>query len=128
MSFIPKDLIKLINKYKKDNEFRVAYYSEDAGGEISALVIVKRGLSNGLERDFHQYGRTIQEEYLYKNDKLNGLHRGFYESGQVRNEVNYINDKKEGIDRWFFRSGRIMEDDYYVNNKKEGTHNYWDLG
>jgi antitoxin component YwqK of YwqJK toxin-antitoxin module len=46
----------------------------------------------------------MNREENYKSNKLNGLSRIYYDSGQIQEEATYVNDEKSGL----VRIGRIL--------------------
>lgn len=60
------------------------------------------------------------EGAYFKNEKLEGNARGFYDSGKLMRTLTYENGKKEGIYGFFYESGKLKEEGTYKNDKKEG--------
>lgn len=46
-----------------------------------------------------------------------GLHRSWYDSGQLLEEFYHINGNFEGLYREYFENGSIKNEYYYINNK-----------
>jgi antitoxin component YwqK of YwqJK toxin-antitoxin module len=46
-----------------------------------------------------------------------GLHRSWYDSGQLQEEFYQINGNFEGLYREYFENGSIKNEYYYINNK-----------
>ena len=58
----------------------------------------------------------METEINYKNDKVEGISKSYYESGQLDEEVNFKNEKREGIAKRYYESGGIE----YIETYKDG--------
>ena len=63
---------------------------------------------NGLNEIYYNYGRgAIKGIFFLKNGKMEGIGKEYYESGQLKNEVNWSNGKLEGVCKIYFESGQL---------------------
>ena len=58
----------------------------------------------------------MYNECTYKDGKLDGLYRRWYENGQLRNEYTYKDNKRDGSYREWYETGQLREECTY----KEG--------
>jgi len=54
-----------------------------------------------------------------------GVHRMWYDSGQLKIEANYKNYKKDGLFQHWFESGQLYHQCYYVNGEFNGENKSW---
>ena len=45
------------------------------------------------------------------------VRKEYYESGQLRKEVNYKDDKREGLSKYYYESGQLKDDSYFMNGE-----------
>mgnify|MGYP001575376993 CR=1 FL=1 len=67
---------------------------------------------------------TIHKIEKFKNDKLNGIYKEFYEDGEKRKKGKYLNNKKDGTWIEWLENGNRKCKKEYKYGKLEGT---WDL-
>lgn len=58
----------------------------------------------GIVRSFYKSGQ-IEFEETYKNGKLDGPHKAYYENGELRSEGNGV-----GIYKEYYNNGRLKEE------------------
>ncbi len=57
-------------------------------------------MTTGVIRTFYDKEETkLKEEYFVVNRKREGIYKGYYENGQLKEICNYINNKLNGICR-----------------------------
>lgn len=74
----------------------------------------KDGKIHGVKKDYYDSG-AIQTEYSYKNDEREWL-KVYYDNGVLYSKTLYKNDKKHGVERIHYKSGQLKEEIPY----KEG--------
>jgi len=57
----------------------------------------------------------------FVNDKKNGLHRKWYENGQLKSEGNYNNGNRNGLNRTWYGNGNIKRIGELKNDVWIGT-------
>ena len=65
-------------------------------GELSALLTLDNGLSDGMSKQWFKSGQRKVEE-SYKKGVLDGKSRSWYKSGNKQAETVYLDGKAEGI-------------------------------
>jgi len=56
----------------------------------------------------------------FKNDKVEGLAKGYYESGALIEESTLKNNKLESLVKKYYESGAIQWEIPFINGKREG--------
>ena len=62
---------------------------------------------------------------MYVNGKRDGLHRAWYEDGQLRYERNFKDGKYEGLHRVWYENGRLKYESNYKDGKTNGLCRDW---
>jgi antitoxin component YwqK of YwqJK toxin-antitoxin module len=65
----------------------------------------------------------LKSEANYKDGKKDGLHRGWYENGQLMFEFNYKNGKRTLYKEWY-ENGRLESKKVYDNGNLIEEKNY----
>lgn len=132
--------------YKTDtlleNESKTTYYFEDGSIQMEDLFY---GNLNSKRVHYFRNG-NVESITELKDDKYEGHHTSFYQSGQKKEEGIYINDLKNGVWSTFYSNGnrkmietykgnllhgsvthfneneRIVKNEIYNYGKKHGTH------
>ena len=83
---------------------------------MSFNVAIKDGIA--------QYLNSINHKKTNKGDVIfEGMHRTYYDNGQVKKEINYSNDEKNGEEIFYDRYGNITNKIVWNN----GTRDNWSL-
>ncbi len=75
---------------------------------------------NGDHIVYYPYLNRIYKTSIYKDNKLNGFKRTYYNNGDLDYECNYINGKKEGKSIRMYNNGKINDLCFYKNNELDG--------
>ena len=99
------------------------------------------GVLNGSKTWYSDEGKVVLEEN-YKNNKVEGKQKAYYENGMVKSTVIYTNGKIVGIEalskdgtvlhksdlskgtgvwKYFWENGKVLEEGRYKNWKKDGV-------
>ena len=78
----------------------------------------KKKITDGILVDKNKYGEKI--EYLYKDGKLNGTTRVYYDSGKLKSTWQYLDGKLEGKSYVYYENGKINKIQPYKNHKLDG--------
>jgi len=151
-----------LNLWNKYNDLKVQHYSskqklaktnsdidtkektlkdELNKAEYIPKIKLKGSFINGLKEGHWEYFNVatdkVYKEVIYKNNKLNGLSRVFYDNGQVKEEATYVNDEISGLVKNYFDNGKLSKQymlvnnllsktctEYYVNGNKKQESNY----
>jgi antitoxin component YwqK of YwqJK toxin-antitoxin module len=109
--------------------------------EYIPQIKLKGAFINGLKEGNWEYFNVVTDkvykEVIYKNNKLNGLSRVFYDNGQIKEEVTYVNDEISGLVKNYFDNGKLSKlytlennllsktfTEYNVNGNKKQESNY----
>lgn len=107
------------------NGFWYDEYNNLISGKVkfdSSLIRGEYNVINGLENGpFVNYrGNTVEIEGTYKDGKLDGLYKSYYENGNLKREENYKDGELDGIAKWYHENGNIGEEKNYKNGKLDG--------
>jgi antitoxin component YwqK of YwqJK toxin-antitoxin module len=70
----------------------------------------------------------LRAEANFRDDKEEGVCRGFYENGILRLEGNYENGALEGISKTYYSNGEIQYIDTYKKGQKINSKAYDEEG
>ena len=62
---------------------------------------------------------------MKKNNILNGLHKEFYENGQLKEKGNFIAGKEDGLHEEFYENGKIWIRRNFVDGKINGLYEWF---
>ena len=80
----------------------------------------KDGKLEGLYRKYYESG-ALWSEANYKDwYKPEGLYKVYYESGALKSEANYKDGNREGLEKWYYESGALESEVNYKDGKREG--------
>jgi antitoxin component YwqK of YwqJK toxin-antitoxin module/S1-C subfamily serine protease len=119
--------LSIYQPYKGDDEVDELKDADNAQGTLfegtpydspsmSFNVAIKDGIA--------QYLNSINHKKTNKGDVIfEGMHRTYYDNGQVKKEINYSNDEKNGEEIFYDRYGNITNKIVWNN----GTRDNWSL-
>jgi len=81
----------------------------------------KDGKVEGIRREYYESGK-LKDETPYLNGKLEGIEKRYYQNGKLLFEIPYKDDKQEGIEKRYYESGKLRSETPYKNDKREGYH------
>ncbi len=124
------------SKYLKSHQNKMDKYCQHAQphGIIETYYIFtkkkkdkknyKEGKLEGIQKFWYDNGQLYYENN-YKNGKLNGIQKFWYDNGQLYYEENYKNGKKEGIQKGWYDNGQLLYENNYKEGKAEGKQKRW---
>ena len=65
--------------------------------------------------------KQIKRSWTFKNVKVDGTYKLYFENGNMRYEANIKDDKLEGIVKEYYENGKIMNEGNYIHGKMNGT-------
>jgi len=77
----------------------------------------KNGKLEGVYREYFE-NRKLKTERTYKNDKLEGITKMYYENRQLKAEETYKDGKLEGPATMYYENGKIKNKATFQNGKK----------
>ena len=152
-----KWLPKYFNKKKSEGEYiggkkngLWTFWSWTDTGELESIknYTFENNIKSGQYLKKNKDGKTL-EIGNYKNDELDGILYGFYETGEPSFEIEYSNGKKngkfirlykngqkeregqcseeeeEGVWMKWYENGKIKEQKVYRRGKLDGLYTYW---
>ena len=87
----------------------------ESQGKMSRL-----GFEDSTWRFYDSYGNLARKED-YRNGKLEGQGRVFYDNGALKIEANLSAGQLQGMERHYYRNGHLKAEYPYDNDKREGT-------
>jgi antitoxin component YwqK of YwqJK toxin-antitoxin module len=112
-----------IQKVVNGNGNYISYYAD--GKAMYEIGEIKNGLREGVWKLFYQTPDTLFLEQTYKNGKLNGPQKSYYESGTLYTSSEMIDGIKEGVCTWYHPNGTISSTVTYHKDKKDGLQKLW---
>ena len=85
-------------------------------GNVRIVAPYKDGKIEGIARQYYESGK-LKEETFHKNDKAEGIQKIYYESGKLAIERPYKNDKAEGYAQVYTENGRLLMKVLYNNDE-----------
>lgn len=114
----------VVKVYKKGSDTsEVTFYTLDGKLESKGLMIGKNRDGNWIY--YHEDGKTIMSEESYKDGKLHGPYKTFYNSGKPTEVANYANGLLEGSYKKYAIKGHIYQDFTYKGGKLNGPAIYY---
>ena len=83
-------------------------------GDLGLYIDGKR---NGLHKEWYESGQ-LKYETNFNDGKLNGLYKEWYEDGGLKVELNYINGVFDGLVVDDFNNEIDFKEDYFSHNNK----------
>ncbi len=80
---------------------------------------------HGNTEEYDRKTKLQLYKYNYKEGKLNGIQKDWYENGQLRCEFNYKEGKEEGIQKEWYENGQLWYEDNYKEGKQDGIQKSW---
>lgn len=87
------------------------YYDDDRR-KLQVETPYKNGKINGVKKVYYESGQ-LSRETLFENGKTNGVVKSYYKSGQLEEEVTYENDKVNGVRKEYYESGKLKKEILY---------------
>tara|TARA_R110002073_G_scaffold139232_2_gene289369 strand:- start:143816 stop:144490 length:675 start_codon:yes stop_codon:yes gene_type:complete len=114
-------VIKEFNK--NDDVADVKFYTVNG-------IIESKGLMKGKNREgkwiyFHEDGKTVMSEETYKDGKLDGPYKTFYNTGKPTEIANYKDGLLNGSYKKYSIKGHIYQDFNYQDGRLNGSASYF---
>lgn len=104
-------------EFKPDGTVYTVFYS--AKKKLSEGVYVNK-LKEGVWKIYHVDGKSVMTEEPYKNDKLNGIKKAYYISGNLSEEIEYKDGVEDGIWNQYAENGVKIKETQYKNGVMDG--------
>lgn len=86
-------------------------------GETRFCLDMKNQPITGILRDIEYDGSGEIAEF--KNGKLNGVSKAYYENGNLKLEVNFKDGKKNGLSKEYYENGKLIGEANFKDDKVE---------
>jgi antitoxin component YwqK of YwqJK toxin-antitoxin module len=90
--------------------------------EITNDTVYEKGVQEpftGVVRESGKNGK-LQTEKNYKNGRLDGITKIYYENGEINKEENYLDNKLDGVIKSYYEDGKLFREEIYKNNILNG--------
>ena len=84
----------------------------------------KNGKVDGIAKEYYEKGK-LASETPYKNEKREGIEKLYDENGNLEGEAPFKNDKAEDIEKWYYENGKLMAEIPYLNNLFHGDTRFY---
>ena len=123
---IKEGALKLVNGiYYLDNKsfsgFIVEKYETGAVNSIGSYYL---GKQHGTTKTFYSDGKS-KDERNYKDNIGYGRHFGYWENGKMKFDFMYINDRREGLQQQWYVSGTPYCVLNFKNDREDGMQKAW---
>ena len=122
------ELLKVMNY--SDGKYDGQYSVHNSHGIIEEDYNYEDGELNGKAFTYHELGKeSIEYEYTFKDNKIDGLLKEYYPSGQILMEVNFVEGSREGLETRYHFNGEVETRANYVDNLADGEYvSYYNNG
>lgn len=101
-----------------------AKYLAQNGKTISEGKLINKERT-GLWTYYHKNSDKVMMTENYKNDKLEGEKKTYYEDGAIAEEAFYINGQLHGNRKLYSEKGQVLEDLQYENGELHGRAQFY---
>ncbi|HSY75402.1 MAG TPA: hypothetical protein VK890_01020 [Bacteroidia bacterium] len=108
-------------EYLDENEQVTTDTAEEA---YYTLTIYKAGIPTGMVREYYKSGKIRNETPYTTDGHIDGIAKGYFESGVISTMTPYVYGKKEGTERTYYESGKIASETKYDNGLPEVQKRY----
>ena len=113
---MPVLLIFFISSCVQDRQRVIEYYKN---GDVKSIKEIKNGKLDGLHKVYYENG-NLKFEVAYKDSIMNGAFLSYYPDNILETQYNIVNGHKDGVYKKFYPSGRIREVGKYDNGFLRG--------
>ncbi len=100
----------------------ISFY--DNGLKKMEFMFDKNYKKQGLHKWYYENG-NLKKECFYKDDKRDGLYKQYYENGDIKEECFYKDDKSYGLYKEYYENGDIKEECFFKDGKRDGMDIIW---
>lgn len=115
----------IVKQYSSTSDTAVVKFYNKSRVKTQGKMVGKQRVGKWIY--YFSDGKRIFSEETYKNGKLNGLLKNYYNNGRVTEETMYRDGKKEGLSKIFSDQGTLIEAVNYSQGKLNGLAKYFDL-
>lgn len=104
-------------------------YNEDGKLKMMYQIDKHTGAKYGSYKEYDVATSTLLAERNYKNNKLEGVEKIYFPSGQIDGELNYKDGIHDGTFKYYYEDGTLKQQGNYVQGNIEGILNsYYPTG
>jgi len=112
--FHPNGLVQTATSYV--NGVKEGLHIEmNANGQLAKRIFFHNDLRHGEYKEFNY--ATVKEQRTYKNGKIDGLVKIFYDNGKLMEDGMYQNGLREGVSKWYDQEGNVTITYEYKNGE-----------
>lgn len=115
-----------VKLFSKDSDSVLVKYYTSKGKVISEGKMVGK-TREGQWKYYHNGSNKIMMIENYKNDKLDGEQKTFFDNGQLTEQTFYKNGRREGKRLIYSEEGKLMKEFTYEDDLLHGVTKYYDL-
>ncbi len=91
---------------------------------VSSVESFLDGMQHGVSKSFYPDGK-LRDSRTYKENVSYGRHFGYWENGNRKFDFIYYNDKREGLQKQWYESGAPYAFLNYKDDKEDGMQRAW---
>ena len=82
-----------------------------------------------LKKDMHKISGIVYNEHgelgVFKDGLREGIHKEWFRSGNLKDEISYSNGLKDGEFRYWDDKGQLLKEGHYIKNNLDGFIKEW---
>ncbi len=106
--------------YDENNERDKIWYIYFEDEILSAFITYNHGIAHGIVKMYYPGSGKKVLECEYKDGKLDGYYKKFFESGITIEEGPYVKGARHGYWKFYSTGGIVEEEGNYVNGERDG--------
>ncbi len=110
--------------YLSDKPFSGFIREKYETGNIKSIGSYYLGKQHGVTRTYFPAG-TLRDERTYQDNVSYGRHFGFWENGHQKFDFLYYNDKREGLQKQWYESGEPYAFLNFKDDQEDGMQRAW---
>lgn len=111
--------------FSKSDGSCYAVFFDQKGNTVSEGKLLNK-IPDGTWKYYHLESKTVMTIESYKNGKLDGVKKIFYNNSTLAEETNYTLGVKNGVAKTFAENGKPLDVHTYKNGQFHGLATYYD--
>jgi antitoxin component YwqK of YwqJK toxin-antitoxin module len=111
--------------FSKSDGSCYAVFFDQKGNTVSEGKLLNK-IPDGTWKYYHLESKIVMTIESYKNGKLDGLKKIFYNNSTLAEETNYTLGVKNGVAKTFAENGKPLDVHTYKNGQFQGLASYYD--
>ena len=111
--------------FSKSDGSCYAVFFDQIGNTVSERKLLNK-IPDGTWKYYHLESKTVMTIESYKNGKLDGVKKIFYNNSTLAEETNYTLGVKNGVAKTFAENGKPLDVHTYKNGQFQGLASYYD--